>query len=199
MRACRRWRRTANASSWSTCAARCRPTTVHWADEIHPSGTGFRRLAQDLLAADPRRSFPAGDSTDARRSTCGRWSSDCSRHVAPRLKAAQSGARRGLRVLFTGQSGKNQPAGRAAVRARAVGRPVPDRSAAASSARYSGDTEKNLDALFKAAEASDAVLMFDDTDHLFGSAPTVEDSGRFPTSRRRAAARSASNHTTASW
>jgi sulfur transfer complex TusBCD TusB component (DsrH family) len=37
-----------------------------------------------------------------------------------------------------------------------------------------GDTEKNLDALFEAAEASDAVLLLDDTDHLF------EDSGRFP-------------------
>ena len=34
--------------------------------------------------------------------------------------------------------------------------------------KYVGDTEKNLDALFKAAEASDAVLLFDDTDHLFG-------------------------------
>jgi SpoVK/Ycf46/Vps4 family AAA+-type ATPase len=45
--------------------------------------------------------------------------------------------------------------------------------------KYTGDTEKNLDALFKAAEASDAVLVFDDTDHLFG-APPVEESGRFP-------------------
>jgi len=42
-----------------------------------------------------------------------------------------------------------------------------------------GDTEKNLDALFHAAAASDAVLLFDDTDHLFASA-SGEDSGRFP-------------------
>ena len=41
------------------------------------------------------------------------------------------------------------------------------------------DTEKNLDALFQAAEASNAVLLFDDTDHLFGSA-THEDSRRYP-------------------
>jgi len=46
--------------------------------------------------------------------------------------------------------------------------------------KYVGDTEKNLDALFKAAEASDAVLLFDDTDHLFGeTAPASDDSGRF--------------------
>jgi SpoVK/Ycf46/Vps4 family AAA+-type ATPase len=44
-----------------------------------------------------------------------------------------------------------------------------------------GDTEKNLDALFKAAEASDAVLMFDDTDHLFADGTLgQEESGRFP-------------------
>ncbi|HET9864942.1 MAG TPA: hypothetical protein VFP37_15975, partial [Steroidobacteraceae bacterium] len=35
------------------------------------------------------------------------------------------------------------------------------------------------EALFKAAEASDAVLVYDDTDHLF-DAPAVEESGRFP-------------------
>ncbi len=47
--------------------------------------------------------------------------------------------------------------------------------------KYVGDTEKNLDALFKAAEASDAVLLFDDTDHLFGSGESsTGESGRFP-------------------
>jgi hypothetical protein len=35
---------------------------VHWADEIHPSGTGFRRLAEDhwrplLKAQFPGRGF----------------------------------------------------------------------------------------------------------------------------------------------
>ena len=44
--------------------------------------------------------------------------------------------------------------------------------------KYVADTERNLDDLFKAAKASDAVLLFDDTDHLFNS--NGEDSGRFP-------------------
>ena len=43
------------------------------------------------------------------------------------------------------------------------------------SERVSG---QNLDALFKAASASDAVLLFDDTDHLFNG--SGEESGRFP-------------------
>jgi hypothetical protein len=63
--------------------------------------------------------------------------------------------------------------------------------------KYTGDTEKNLDALFKAAEASDAVLVFDDTDHLFG-APPAEESGRFP-NLDVAQLASASSRTTASW
>ena len=31
---------------------------VHWADEIHPSGTGFRRLAQDFWKPQLARQFP---------------------------------------------------------------------------------------------------------------------------------------------
>ncbi len=31
---------------------------VHWADEIHPSGTGFRRLAQDFWRPILARQFP---------------------------------------------------------------------------------------------------------------------------------------------
>ncbi len=31
---------------------------VHWADEIHPSGTGFRRLAQDYWRPVLQAQFP---------------------------------------------------------------------------------------------------------------------------------------------
>jgi SpoVK/Ycf46/Vps4 family AAA+-type ATPase len=81
-----------------------------------------------------------------------------------KVEETQNGSRRGLRVLFTGHNGKNK--------LLAAQRIV---------SKYVGDTEKNLDALFKAAEESDAVLLFDDTDHLFGeSVSPIEDSGRFP-------------------
>jgi SpoVK/Ycf46/Vps4 family AAA+-type ATPase len=42
--------------------------------------------------------------------------------------------------------------------------------------KYIGETEKNLDAIFTAAENSDAVLLFDEADALFGKRSEVRDS-----------------------
>ena len=39
--------------------------------------------------------------------------------------------------------------------------------------KYIGETEKNLDKVFKAAEASDAILFFDEADALFGKRSEV--------------------------
>ena len=97
-----------------------------------------------------------------------------------KVDATQNGTRKGLRVLFTCHSGKNKLlAAQLFAHELSVDLFQIDLNRIVS--KYVGDTEKNLDALFKAAEASDAVLMFDDTDHLFvGSEPSIEDSGRFP-------------------
>ena len=81
-------------------------------------------------------------------------------------------------MLFTGHSGKNKLLA-AQLFAHELSVDLYQIDLHRIVSKYVGDTEKNLDALFKAAEASDAVLLFDDTDHLFGSA-AVEDSGRFP-------------------
>jgi SpoVK/Ycf46/Vps4 family AAA+-type ATPase len=82
-------------------------------------------------------------------------------------------------VLFTGHSGKNKLLA-AQLFAHELSVDLFEIDLQRIVSKYVGDTEKNLDALFKAAEASDAVLLFDDTDHLFGeSAPATEDSGRF--------------------
>jgi SpoVK/Ycf46/Vps4 family AAA+-type ATPase len=95
-----------------------------------------------------------------------------------KVEETQGGTRRGLRVLFTGHSGKNRLlAAQLFAHELSVDLYQIDLSRLVS--KLTDDTEKNLDALFKAAEASDAVLLFDDTDHLFG-APPVEESGRFP-------------------
>ena len=80
-------------------------------------------------------------------------------------------------MLFTGNSGKNKLlAAQLFAHELAVDLFEIDLSRIVS--KYVADTEKNLDELFKAAQASDAVLLFDDTDHLF--AHNGEDSGRFP-------------------
>jgi SpoVK/Ycf46/Vps4 family AAA+-type ATPase len=94
-----------------------------------------------------------------------------------KVDETQGGTRRGLRVLFTGLSGRNKLlAAQLFAHELAVDLFEIDLSRIVS--KYVADTERNLDALFQAASASDAVLLFDDTDHLFAS--EVGDSGRFP-------------------
>ncbi len=94
-----------------------------------------------------------------------------------KVEATQGGTRRGLRVLFTGPSGRKKLlAAQLFAHELAVDLFEIDLSRIVS--KYVADTERNLDQLFDAARASDAVLLFDDTDHLF--ACNGEDSGRFP-------------------
>jgi SpoVK/Ycf46/Vps4 family AAA+-type ATPase len=97
-----------------------------------------------------------------------------------KVEDTQGGARKGLRVLFAGHSGKNKLLA-AQLFAHELSVDLFQIDLDRLVSKYVGDTEKNLDALFKAAEASDAVLLFDDTDHLFGSGESsAEESGRFP-------------------
>jgi len=41
--------------------------------------------------------------------------------------------------------------------------------------KYIGETEKNLDRIFEAAERSDAILLFDEADALFGKRSEIKD------------------------
>jgi SpoVK/Ycf46/Vps4 family AAA+-type ATPase len=95
-----------------------------------------------------------------------------------KVEGSQAGQPRGMRVLFAGASGKNRLLA-AQLFAHELSVDLYQIDLARIVSKYIAETEKNLDALFKAAEASDAVLVFDDTDHLFGT-PTAEESGRFP-------------------
>jgi SpoVK/Ycf46/Vps4 family AAA+-type ATPase len=95
-----------------------------------------------------------------------------------KVEDTQSGVHRGMRVLFTGHSGKNRLLA-AQLFAHELSVDLFQIDLDRIVSKLVGDTERNLDALFQAAAASDAVLMFDDTDHLFASASS-EESGRFP-------------------
>src|SRR6187549_4235706 len=96
-----------------------------------------------------------------------------------KVEDTQSEPRRGLRVLFSGHSGKNKLLA-AQLFAHELSVDLFQIDLDRIVSKYVGDTEKNLDALFKAAEASDAVLLLDDSDHLFGgSESNTDDSGRF--------------------
>lgn len=94
-----------------------------------------------------------------------------------KVEETQGGTRRGLRVLFTGHSGKNKLLA-AQLFAHELAADLYEIDLSRIVSKYVADTERNLDELFQAAQASDAVLLFDDTDHLLGN--DGEDSGRFP-------------------
>lgn len=97
-----------------------------------------------------------------------------------KVEETLGGSRKGLRILVTGHSGKNKLLA-AQLFAHELSVDLFQIDLDRIVTQFVGDTEKNLDALFKAAEESDAVLMFDDAEHLFVNGElSIEDSGRFP-------------------
>ncbi len=81
----------------------------------------------------------------------------------------------GTVVLFSGPTGSGRTKAAAAL-AEDLGLPLyriePDRVAG----KYIGETEKNLQAVFDAADREGAVLLFDEADALFGKRSGVKDS-----------------------
>jgi hypothetical protein len=80
----------------------------------------------------------------------------------------------GLKVLFSGDSGTGKTlAGR--VLARELGLELFRIDLATVVSKYIGETEKNLDRIFSAAEDSNAILFFDEADALLGKRTEVSD------------------------
>jgi hypothetical protein len=103
---------------------------------------------------------------------CGRretvWSG-----LGPSLAAS---ATRGVRALFTGESGAGKTMAAAYV-ATQLGAPLYRCDLAAVMNKYIGESEKNLGALLDHAEAADIVLLFDEADALFGRRSDGGDTG----------------------
>lgn len=94
------------------------------------------------------------------------------------LEAALAPATEGsepARILLSGPAGTGK-ASAAAMLARRLGRPLHGVDLASVVSKYIGETEKNLDAAFAAAEASGGVLFFDEADALFAKRSEVRDS-----------------------
>jgi SpoVK/Ycf46/Vps4 family AAA+-type ATPase len=85
-----------------------------------------------------------------------------------------SGGYSSVRVLFSGASGTGKTMS-AAVIAREVGLELFQVDVSAVVSKYIGDTEKNLERIFRAAEGSDVLLLFDEADALFGKRSEVAD------------------------
>ncbi len=81
----------------------------------------------------------------------------------------------GLTTLFAGESGTGKTMA-AQVLARDLGLELFRIDLATVISKYIGETEKNLDRIFTAAEGSNAILFFDEADALFGKRSEVSDS-----------------------
>jgi SpoVK/Ycf46/Vps4 family AAA+-type ATPase len=81
---------------------------------------------------------------------------------------------RGLKALFSGASGtgKTMTAG---IIARELGLDIYRIDLSGIVSKYIGETEKNLDRIFGAAESGNAILFFDEADALFGRRSEVKD------------------------
>jgi hypothetical protein len=80
----------------------------------------------------------------------------------------------GVAALFTGSSGCGKTMA-AQIVARDLGVQLLQVDLSKTVSKYIGETEKNLDAVFDAAEKSHAVLLFDEADALFGKRTEVRD------------------------
>jgi hypothetical protein len=80
----------------------------------------------------------------------------------------------GVSALFAGPSGTGKSMA-AEVVASELDLPLWRIDLARVVSKYIGETEKNLDAVFEAAEASAAMLLFDEADALFGKRSEVQD------------------------
>jgi hypothetical protein len=81
----------------------------------------------------------------------------------------------GITALFTGDSGTGKTLA-AEVLAAELGLDLYRVDLAAVISKYIGETEKNLKRVFEAAQASGAVMLFDEADALFGRRSEVKDS-----------------------
>jgi hypothetical protein len=81
----------------------------------------------------------------------------------------------GLKVLFAGESGTGKTMA-AQVLAAELGLDLFRVDMATVVSKYIGETEKNLERIFSAADGSNAILFFDEADALFGKRSEVSDS-----------------------
>ncbi len=81
---------------------------------------------------------------------------------------------KGLTVLFSGPSGTGKTMA-AQVMAHELGLDLYRIDLASVVSKYIGETEKNLSQIFRTAEASNAILFFDEADALFGKRSEVKD------------------------
>jgi vesicle-fusing ATPase len=139
------------------------------------SRSGFGALAQRV---EPRATWDDLVLPDGQRELL----REVERHVRHRAIvldewgfASRSDRGLGVSVLFAGESGTGKTMA-AEVLAGSLGLDLYRIDLSALVSKYIGETEKHLSSVFDAAEASGAVLLFDEADALFGKRSDVKDS-----------------------
>lgn len=89
--------------------------------------------------------------------------------------ASRTVSGRGLSMLFEGSPGTGKTMA-ASVVANELGLPLFKVDLSKMMSKYIGETEKSLDEVFNIAERNSAVLLFDETDALFGKRSEIKDS-----------------------
>ena len=165
------------AAGWLLAKADGRATLA--ADDVRAAARAVSAPPMEGLAQriQPRHAWadivlPA-DGLAQLREICAR-----SRHQQTVLETWDFGrkhaARPGILALFAGQPGTGKTMG-AQILAAELGLELFRIDLAAIVSKYIGETEKNLDRIFSAAEQGDAVLLFDEADALFGKRSDVKD------------------------
>jgi hypothetical protein len=91
-----------------------------------------------------------------------------------KMASRNSGAR-GVRALFSGVSGTGKTTSAAIIAGKELFVDLYTVDLSAVTSKYIGETEKNLDQIFRAARDSSAILFFDEADALFGKRSEVKD------------------------
>lgn len=125
-------------------------TTYAWDDIVLPADQ-IRQLREICLQVRHRRTVLE------------RWGFD--RHLS---------MGKGVNVLFAGQSGTGKTMA-AEIIAADLGLELYKVDLSTMVSKYIGETEKNLDRVFKAAREANAILFFDEADALFGKRSEVKD------------------------
>jgi AAA+ superfamily predicted ATPase len=163
------------AAAWGTTRADAAVSADDLSAAARPhGGCGLARLAQKIDAAYSWGDLvlPA-DALAQLREICGRVA-----HRQRVLEEWQFGRKlpygRGVSALFSGPSGTGKTMA-AEIVAREIDLDLYRIDLAQVVSKYIGETEKNLERVFSAAERTNAVLFFDEADALFGKRSEVRD------------------------
>lgn len=149
------------AALWQTCRERVRPTLADLAQHLEPKATW-----DDLVLPEVQLQTLRQISIHLRQRGTVHDSWGFSRKSSRGL---------GIHALFSGSSGTGKTMA-AEVLAGDLGLDLFRIDLSSVVSKYIGETEKNLERVFTAAEAGGSILLFDEADALFGRRGEVKDS-----------------------